>query len=223
MHGSCVPRGSVGRVRVVRGRKQGGVYDSAEKTELPVCSTIRCGALQPAAASAEAATEVGAALSAKDRRTYWEVGLQGKQVREQWDAGFEAKVQRNEKEAADYWDDLSKRQKDKERAWRLGEHRNMARGDRESKIAMTIDDMHEQLRCYRSQELRVEIPPARFMCGQSVLQWWAPWMKAALETPLNYNRKNRPAWFSAEIASYCRYGDIKYAGQTMQAHQYHVY
>ena len=75
---------------------------------------------------------------------------------------------------------------------------------------MTIDVMHEQLRRYRSQELRVEIPPAAFSCGQSVLQWWAPWMKDALETPQNYNRKNRPAWFSAEIASYCGYGDIKY-------------
>ena len=99
----------------------------------------------------------------------------------------------------------------------------MKRGDRESKIYMTIDDMHEQLRRYRSQELRVEIPPALFKCGQSVLQWWAPWMKDAPETPPHYNRKNRPAWFSAEIASYCRYGDIKYAGQTMRAHQYHVY
>ena len=106
--------------------------------------------------------------------------------------------------------------------WVLGEHRNMKRGDRESKVYMTIDVMHEQLLRYHSQELGVEIPVAAFMCGQSVLQWWAPWMKDAPETPPHYNRKNRPAWFSAEIASYCRYGDIKYAGQTMRAHQYHV-
>ena len=83
--------------------------------------------------------------------------------------------------------------------------------------------MHEQLRRYRSQELRVEIPPALFKCGQSVLQWWAPWMKDASKTPRHYNRRNCPAWFSAEIASYCGYGDIKYAGQTIQAHKYHVY
>ena len=61
----------------------------------------------------------------------------------------------------------------------VGEHRNMKRGDRESKTYMAIDDMHEQLRRYREQELRVEIPPALFKCGQSVLQWWAPWMKNA--------------------------------------------
>ena len=98
----------------------------------------------------------------------------------------------------------------------------MKRGDSESKVYMTIDVMHEELRRYRALELRVEIL-ALFKCGQSVLQWWAPWMKDATVTPIHYNRKNRPAWFSAEIASYCGYGDIKYAGQTMRAHQYHVY
>ena len=156
-------------------------------------------------------------------RTHWEVCREGNLARDQWDADFEARVQCNEKEAADYWDGLSKKQKDQERAWMLGEHRNMKRGDRESKTYMTIDDMHEQLRRYREQEFRVEIPPALFKCGQSVLQWWASWMKDASKTPRHYNRKNRPAWFSAEIASYCGYGDIKYAGQTMRAHQYHVY
>jgi len=128
-----------------------------------------------------------------------------------------------EKVAADYWDSLSKRQKSKERGRILGEHWNMKRGDRESDIYMTIDVMHEQLLRYHSQELGVEIPVAAFMCGQSVLQWWAPWMKDASETPPHYNRKNRLAWFSAEIASYCGYGHIKYAGQTMLDHLYHVY
>ena len=61
------------------------------------------------------------------------------------------------------------------------------------------------------------------MCGQSVLQWWAPWMKDAMETPPNYNRKNRPSWFSAEITSYGGYGDIRYAGQIVTAHLYNVY
>ena len=55
------------------------------------------------------------------------------------------------------------------------------------------------------------------------LPWWAPWVKDAPETPWYYNRKNRPAWFSAEITSYCHYGDIQYVGQTMRAHHYHVY
>ena len=58
---------------------------------------------------------------------------------------------------------------------------------------------------------------------QSVLQWWAPWMKDAEETPASYNKKNRPWWFRAEVTSYRCYGDIKYAGQVTRDHQYNVY
>ena len=186
------------------------------------------GAAQPAgakesSASTGAATEVGAGRSKKHRRTYWEPCAEGKEARRQWAPAFEAKVKGNEEAADAYRDKLPKRQSTRERAWVLGEHYNMTKGDRESRIWMTMDAMHEQLRWYRSQELRVEIPPALFKCGQAVLQWWASWMKDAPETPSHYNKKSRPAWFSAEVASYCGYGHIKYAGQTMLAHQYHVY
>ena len=176
------------------------------------------GAAQPAgakesSASTGAATEVGAGLSRKDRRTYWEPSAEGKQARREWAPAFEAKVKGNEEAAAADWDRLPKREKDRQRWRRLGE----------SKIFSTIDLMHQQLLRYRELELRVEIPPALFKCGQSVLQWWAPWMKDAAVTPSHYKHKSRPAWFSAEIASYCGYGDIKYAGQTMRVHDYHVY
>ena len=99
----------------------------------------------------------------------------------------------------------------------------MARVDCESKAYMAIDVMHEELRRYRELELRVEIPPALFKCGQSVLQWWASWMKDAKETPASYNKKTRPAWFSEEVTSFRGYGDIKYAGQMTRDHQYNVY
>ena len=92
----------------------------------------------------------------------------------------------------------------------------MARVDYESKAYMAIDVMHDELRRYRKLELRVEIPPALFKCGQSVLQWWASWMKEAKETPASYNKKTRPAWFSAEITRFRGYCDIKYAGQMMR-------
>ena len=48
-------------------------------------------------------------------------------------------------------------------------------------------------------------------------------MKDAKETPGSYNKKTRPAWFSAEVTSYRGYGDIKYAGQMTRDHQYNVY
>ena len=91
--------------------------------------------------------------------------------------------------------------------------------------------LHEQLRCYREQELRVEIPPvASQLCESDSLteEDFARYelehhAGEAFETLWHYNRKKRPAWFGADITSYCRYGDIKDAGQTMRAHQYHVY
>ena len=163
--------------------------------------------------STGAATQVGAGLSAKDRRTYWEPCAKGNEARREWAPAFEAMVKGNEQEAADYWDRQSKKEKDRQRRRRLGE----------SKIFSTIDLMHQQLLRYRELELRVEIPPALFKCGQSVLQWWAPWMKDAVVTPKSYKRKNRPACYSAEVGSHCGYGEIKYAGQTMWEHHYHVY
>ena len=178
---------------------------------------------EPRSASTEAATEVGAGLSAKDRRTYWEVSAKGSQARQQWTTDFKATVNCNEEAAAAYWGSLSKRQKDRDGARTLGEHGNMARVDCESKVYMAIDVIHEELRRYRALELRVEIPPALFKCGESVLQWWASWMKDAEETPASYHKKNRPAWFIAEVTSYCGYADITYAGHVIREHLYNVY
>jgi len=108
-------------------------------------------------------------LGRRPRRTYWEPCAKGNEARREWAPAFEAMVKGNEQEAADYWDRQSKKEKDRQRWRRLGE----------SKIFSTIDLMHQQLLRYRELELRVEIPPALFKCGQSVLQWWAPWMKDA--------------------------------------------
>ena len=133
-----VPKGSVGRVILDRELEQREVPCPLKKRKLEECPTICCGALQPAATFAMARTEVGVALSAKEIRIHWEVCAEGKQVRDQWGADFEAMVQGNEKEAAKYWAGLSKKQRDLERAWRLGEHRNMKRGDRESNTYMAV-------------------------------------------------------------------------------------
>ena len=117
---------------------------------------------EPRSASTEAATGVIAGLSAKDRRTYWEVSAEGSQARQQWTTDFKATVNCNEEAAAAYWGSLSKRQKDRDGARTLGEHGNMARVDCESKVYMAINVMHEELRRHRALERRVEIPPALF-------------------------------------------------------------
>ena len=72
-------------------------------------------------------------------------------------------------------------------------------------------------------ELRIAIPEPKFKCGQIVLQWWSGWMKIAEETPASYNKKSRPAWYSAKVCSYKEYGEIRYAGQMTNAHLYNVY
>ena len=98
-----------------------------------------------------------------------------------------------------------------------------APGDRESKVFQQIDAMHEELKMYREEKAGRAIPEPKFKTGQSVLQWWSSWMKSAAETPLSYNKKNRPAWFSAEICSYNNYGTIRYAGQLTTSNLYNVY
>ena len=67
---------------------------------------------EPRSASTEAATGVIAGLSAKNRRTYWEVSAEGSQARQQWTTDFKATVNCNEEAAAAYWGSLSKRQKE---------------------------------------------------------------------------------------------------------------
>ena len=77
-------------------------------------------------------------------RTHWEVSVEDKQVRDQWDADFEARVQCNEKEAADYWDGLSKKEKDWEHGWMLGEHRDKKRRVREPNMGERRWNVMEQ-------------------------------------------------------------------------------
>ena len=98
-------------------------------------------------------------------------------------------------------------------AWKLRslELRNMVQGDRESRTFQEIDNMHEE-----------RLPDPKFKCGQSVLQWWASWMKSAQETPKTYNRITRPRWFSAQIVEVMEYGTIRYAGQEVKDNLYVV-
>ena len=39
----------------------------------------------------------------------------------------------------------------------------------------------------------------RFLAGQSVHKWWAPWMAGAKVTPTGIKGKSRPAWFSCVV------------------------
>ena len=134
-----------------------------------------------------------------------------------------AEIKARDEEGKQYMLKLSKRQRDRERGWWHGECYNMAREDCISKAQQSIDRMQADLISYRERELEIAIPRPRFRGGQSVLQWWAPWMKKAETTPQHYNKKSRPAWFSAEVCSYQNYGSIKYAGKINVGNIYNVY
>ena len=136
---------------------------------------------------------------------------------------FATAVRKRDEEAVQTYLGASKRNRDEMRCKFMAEQRNMGRGDRESKIFQQIDSLHEQLRSLKAEKLGVSIPMPKFRTGQSVLQWWAPWMKRAEVTPSTYNRGNRPAWFSAEVCSYKAYETIRYAGQETTGNTYNVY
>ena len=121
---------------------------------------------------------------------------------------FEAAVQRRDEEAKKHYRKLPRKQRNNQRAKMLAELYHMQRGDRESRIFQTIDKMAADLKAYKEKELRIAIPEPKFKHGQSVLQWWSPWMKTAEETPTSFNGKNRPAWFSAEVTTYKEFGEI---------------
>ena len=93
---------------------------------------------------------------------------------------------------------LSKRRRAEERAWFKGNERNLARGDRESKVFQQFDAMHEELKMYREEKAGRAIPEPKFKTGQSVLQWWSSWMKSAAETPLTYQKKRLAPHGSAQ-------------------------
>ena len=113
-------------------------------------------------------------------------------------ARISAKARELDEEAFAKYAALSKRAKTEARCKFMAEERNMARGDRESKVFQQIDLMHAEIKRLKEAATGVKIPDPKFRTGQSVLQWWSPWMKNAEETPPTYNKKNRPAWFSAE-------------------------
>lgn len=129
---------------------------------------------------------------------------------------------------------LSKRQKDKLRGKWYGEWRQMERGDRESKIFQSIDKENakmqksiEKLRDnLRRKRKRERLPDPKFKNGQSVLQWWAQWMKSAKEPPKKYGGKKgfaRPAWYSGDVLAFQEYGTILYAGVQVKDNLYRVH
>ena len=150
----------------------------------------------------------------------------GQSLEELWPSRLAAGIMRRDEEAVEVFNKRARRGSDgrlAERCHWLAERIYLAKGDRESSIYRQIDFMHEELRKLRATASGVPaVPLPEFKTGQSVLQWWSPWMKDARETPKTYNKKSRLAWFSAEITIYKTYETMRYAGQESTGHTYNV-
>ena len=63
-----------------------------------------------------------------------------------------------------------------------------------------------------------------FKNGESIIQWWAPWMAEATQPPKSYKQKDRPAWFKGEVLTWAGEQSVFYAGiQHPSEHTYQVY
>ena len=85
-----------------------------------------------------------------------------------------------------------------------------------------------------NQVWKAEAPPAPipteppmqplFSAGQSVLQWWAPWLSTAETPPKSYNQKRRPKWYVGDCLAFDGVRSVKYGGVTHPSQPvYHVY
>ena len=68
-------------------------------------------------------------------------------------------------------------------------------------------------------------PPAKFRCGQTVLQYWAGWFKTEPENTqrIRASGKDRPVWYIGEILAGPDYQSIVYAGVRVEDHCYYVH
>jgi hypothetical protein len=100
-------------------------------------------------------------------------------------------------------------------------------GDVIPKLDSTMAEVEVLLACASSSSSAAPPPPPEpsaplFRPGQSVLHWWASWMKDGT-APSQYKKKQRPAWFSAEIVNYAGFVTVHYAGATVAGHAYRVH
>ena len=68
----------------------------------------------------------------------------------------------------------------------------------------SLSSLEDYLRA-KTEELAIAVSrgvaPPKFFTGQSVHQWWAPWMAQAPldKLPGTYAQRKRPSWFKAEV------------------------
>jgi len=132
----------------------------------------------------------------------------------------------------DFENDFSSRQRKKFRHAQMLEGLNMARGDRESATFQKIDKLRgftstlqKSLKRKHDQLQQQRHPAPKFKAGQSIVQWWADWMKSVKEPPAGYGKKTykRPSWYVGDVLAFVRYGTSRYAGVEITDNWYKVH
>ena len=77
--------------------------------------------------------------------------------------------------------------------------------------------------CERINELDAQARGPKFGIGQSVMQWWASWMRDAETPPASQQKIYRPHWYRGEIFSHAEWKvDYRYAGVLHTSYVYSV-
>ena len=98
-----------------------------------------------------------------------------------------------------------------------------AKKDRVDALQEAVDALTAETRELRALQGRSQAVRAKpvFSTGQSVLQWWASWFKDSKSAPGQYKAKQRPSWFSGEVASPGVFVEDKmYAGMSFTGWMY---
>ena len=130
---------------------------------------------------------------------------------------FEEKVRRLDNQAKEWQKSFGKKDARTLSSWQHAETKHMGRSSRESLG-------RESFEKHLAEVSRGSHREPKFRNGESIIQWWAPWMEDATEPPKSYNNKNRPAWFKGELLTWAGEQSVFYAGiQQPSEHTYLVY
>lgn len=71
-----------------------------------------------------------------------------------------------------------------------------------------------------SSLMRNDLPPPRYMAGQSIQYYWASWMDGAKEVPLSIKKSSRGSWYVGEIINPPTWETVAYGGKTSTSWTY---
>ena len=146
----------------------------------------------------------------------------GSQSAWELESGFEEKQDQLAQETEQWLEQQSRKKRKEEAHIAHVETKHMKESDDRSNLVDKAIDAAERAAAAASSTVR---PNPKFRSGQSVHHYWASWFPGAGPGQHPTLRKgNRPAWYSAEIASVAEWKtDLPYAGSSHTGWAYLCY